>query len=280
MTTSTRELDERVYIPSTKPGGFTWGGFSKRAYVDLIRTLVSAQMKIRYKHTAIGFGWAVLNPVLQMFVYAFVFGSIFSTDRANFRLFLLAGLLPWQAFSTGLTTAVHSLIANRDLLKKAPFPSESLPIAAAGSALVNFLIVFVVYLVYLAIRGFPVLSNLHWLIVAILIEAVFLIGLSLLISPFNVYFRDIEQVMQFVVWIWFFLTPIFYPLARLEPFQAKILLALNPMAVVVSTIQNALLRGSAPPLDPLLSASAIAALTMAAGWLIFRRFQYELPKAL
>lgn len=273
-------VQERVFTPSTKPGGFTWGTFSRRTYLDLIRTLVGAHMKIRYKYTAIGFGWAILNPVLQMLVYAFVFGSIFSSDRANFRLFLLAGLLPWQAFSGGLTTSVRSLIQDRDLLKKAPFPSEALPISAVGAALVNFLIVFVVYGVYLAIRGFPVLAQGHWIVLALVIQTVFLIGLGLLLSPFNVYFRDIEQFISFAVWIWFFLTPIFYPLSRLEPFQAKILLGLNPMAVVITTIQDALLRGKAPPLDPILSASTIAIATFFLGWFVFRRFQYELPKAL
>lgn len=271
---------ERIFTPQTKPGGFSWGAFSRRAYLDLIRTLIGAQMKIRYKYTAIGFGWAILNPVLQMFVYAFVFGSIFSADRANFRLFLLAGLLPWQAFSSGLTTSVHSLIVDRDLLKKAPFPSEALPISAVGSALVNLLIVFAIYVVYLGFRGFPILSQMHWIVVALVIQTVFLVGLALLISPFNVYFRDVEQFIQFAVWIWFFLTPIFYPLSRLEPLQAKILLGLNPMAVVVTTIQDALLRGNAPPMDPIISASTIAVATATLGWFVFRRFQYELPKAL
>ena len=278
--TTQPQINERILTHESKPGGFAWGTFSRRAYLDLIRTLVAAQIKVRYNYTFVGLGWAFLNPVLQMLVYAFVFGSIFSSDRANFRLFLLAGLLPWQAFSTGLTTSVHSLIADRDLLKKAPFPSEALPVAAAASALVNFLIVFAVYLVYLGVRGFPVLSNLHWIGVALIIETLFLTGLALFLSPLNVYFRDIEQVMGFLVWIWFFLTPIFYPLSRLDPFQAKVLLALNPMAVVVTTIQNALLRGQAPPLDPLISASVIAVLAAVVGWFTFRRFQYELPKAL
>jgi ABC-type polysaccharide/polyol phosphate export permease len=273
-------LRERILTPLTKPGGFTWGAFSLRAYVDLIRTLIGAQMKVRYKYTFIGLGWAVLNPVLQMFVYAFVFGSIFSADRADFRLFLLAGLLPWQAFSSGLTSSVQSLISSRDLLKKAPFPSEALPIAAVGSALLNFLIVFTVFVVYMAARGFPVLAQFHWVVMALVIQTLFLTGLALLLSPINVYFRDVEQFLGFAVWIWFFLTPIFYPLSRLDPFQAKVLLALNPMAVVVTTMQDALLRGEAPPIEPVLFASALAVAVAGIGWKVFRRFQYDLPKAL
>jgi ABC-type polysaccharide/polyol phosphate export permease len=117
-------------------------------------------------------------------------------------------------------------------------------------------------------------------LVALVIQAVFLSGLALLLSPLNVYFRDIEQFMQFAVWIWFFLTPIFYPLSRLEPLQAKILLALNPMAVVVTTTQRALLEGAAPEPGHILTALGVALVSAFVGWTVFRRFQYELPKAL
>lgn len=238
-------------------------------------------MKVRYGNSVLGFGWAVLNPLIQMLVYSFVFGSIFGGgDRTNFRLYLLIGLLPWQAFSSGLTTSVRSLLVSRDLLKKAPFPSETLPLAAALTALVNSLIIMVVLFVFLGLAGFPVLANLHWVVIALSIEVLFLMGLSLLLSPLNVYFRDVEHIVQFLVWIWFFLTPVVYPLSRLEPFQAKVILALNPMAVVVTTMQNALLRGQPPGWEPLVSGGGLSLLVFGLGWWVFRRLQYELPKAL
>lgn len=271
----------RVFTPKSRPNRFAWTGFSWRSYFDLLRALVSAQIKVRYRNSALGFGWAVLNPLIQMVVYSFVFGSIFGGgDRANFRLILLSGLLPWQAFSSGLTTSVKSLVVGRDLLKKAPFPSETLPLAAALTALVNSMIIMLVLLVFLIIGGFPVLGNLHWVVLALAIEVVFLCGLSLFLAPLNVYFRDVEHFVLFLVWIWFFLTPIVYPLARLEPFQAKLILALNPMAVVVTTIQNALLRGQPPGWEPLLSAGGLSLFVLGVGWWVFRRLQYELPKAL
>ncbi len=271
----------RVFTPKSRPNRFEWTGFSPRSYVDLLRALVSAQVKVRYRNSALGFGWAVLNPLIQMLVYSFVFGSIFgSGDRANFRLYLLAGLLPWQAFSSGLTTSVKSLVVGRDLLKKAPFPSETLPLASALTALVNSLIIMVVLFVFLIVGDFPVLANLHWVFIALAIEVVFLCGLSLLLAPLNVYFRDVEHFVLFLVWIWFFLTPVVYPLSKLEAFQAKVILALNPMAVVVTTIQNALLRGQPPGWEPLATAGGLSLGVLALGWWVFKKLQYELPKAL
>lgn len=267
-----------TYTPKSRLTRFTWSGASPRAYLDLLVTLVRNQLKIRYRYTVIGFGWAFVNPILQMLVYAYVFGSIFSGDRANFKLVLLAGLLPWQAFASSVTMAPRALLSNRDLLRKAPFPSELLPISSVATSMVNFVIVFVVFVAFLLVRGFPALSQIHWVLAAIVISTVLMVGISLLVSSLNVFFRDVEQLIGFVIWIWFFLTPIVYPLARLGRSQAKILLGLNPMAGVVTSMQTALIEGDAPPLDPLLAAAGISVVVFALGWWTFRRLQYELPK--
>jgi ABC-2 type transport system permease protein len=236
-------------------------------------------MKIRYHHSIVGFSWMFINPVLQMLVYAYIFGSIFGNQRESFKLFLLAGMLPWRLFADGLSNAVRSLTTSGSLLKKAPFPSELLPVSAIATALINFAIVFVVYMGFLALRGSLAFSGLHWIFVALVIELTFLVGVSLLVSSLNVFFRDIEQLISFMVWIWFFLTPIVYPIGRLGPDEAKIVLALNPLAGVVTTIQESLLNGGTPPAEPLIAAAVAAVGSLALGWWVFRRFQYDLPKA-
>lgn len=272
-------LTERTYTPSSRPKGFTWGGFSPRAYIDLLRALVGSQMKIRYHHSVVGFGWMFINPILQMVVYAYIFGSILGSQRGSFRLLLLAGILPWRLFSDGVTAAVRTVTTNGNLLKKAPFPSELLPISAVGTAFINFIIVFVVYIAYLGLSGDLVYSALHWVLIALAIEVTFLVGLSLALSCLNAFFRDIEQLMSFLIWIWFFLTPIVYPVGRLGEAEAKVVLGLNPMAGVITTIQQSLLQGGTPPAEPLVAASIFALAFLGAGWWLFRRFQYELPKA-
>jgi lipopolysaccharide transport system permease protein len=271
-------MNEITYTARSRPRGFTWGGFSLRAYVDLLRALVSSQLKVRYRYTAMGLGWAIINPILLMVVYGYVFGEIFGEGRANYRLFLLAGLLPWQAFSAAVSASVRSLVVGADLLKKAPFPSELLPISSVVTSIVNLTIVLIVYVVFLAIRGYVQVEALPWVLFALLLETLFLIGLCLIVSSLNVFFRDVEQIMGFAIWIWFFLTPIIYPLAKLPDAQAKVVVFLNPMAVVVTTMQNALLKGQAPPLEPLGAALGITASVLGAGWWLFRRLQYDLPK--
>lgn len=276
MTQDSREAT--TYTPDSRPAGFSWGGFSPRAYRDLLFSLVSAQMKTRYRFTSIGLGWAVVNPIVMMFVYAFVFGAIFGVDRASYKLFLLAGLLPWQSFSSGLSSSVRSYVTSSDLLRKVPFPSEVVPLASVASAMLNFCIIFSIYLVYMGVTGYDVLGSIHWVVVAVALEILFLTGLSLLLSCWNVFARDVEQIVVFGISVWFFLTPIVYPLARLSGGQEQALLYGNPMAVVVTTIQNAVLRGLAPPLGPLVFSYLISFAILAAGWLVYRRVKYELPK--
>lgn len=271
-------MNETTYTPETRPRGFSWSGSSPGAYRDLLGALVAAQIKIRYGYTAIGIGWAVLNPLLQMSVYGFVFGSIFAQEQAHFLMYLLAGLLPWQAFSYALTACVSSIVNQSDLLRKAPFPSELLPLSAVANAFISLAVVMVLFVALLAVRGFPVWAGLPWVVAAMIVQALFLSGLALLVSCFNVFFRDTEQLLAFGVWLWFFMTPIVYPLGRLHAFERSVILHSNPMAGVVTTMQRALLEGRAPLPGPFLAAALISLATFAAGWLVFRHYQYELPK--
>lgn len=269
---------ERTFTPNTRPRGFSWSGFSPRAYTDLLRSLVSAQMQIRYGYTAIGIGWAVLNPMLQMLVYAFVFGAMFAPEQAHFRMYLLAGLLPWQAFSYSVTGCASSLVNHSDLLKKAPFPSELLPISFVVNAMITLLVVLACFIGVLLFRGLPALEAIGWVFVALVVQTVFLAGVALIVSCSTVFFRDIEQLLGFGVWLWFFLTPIIYPLARLDPFERAVVLHANPMSGIVTTMQRALVEGNGPLPGSLMASAVISVLTLGVGWLLFRRLQYELPK--
>ena len=268
---------QRTLTPDTKPRGFAWSGFSPRAYWDLLRTLVAAQIKVRYGYTAIGLGWAILNPTLQMVVYGFIFGAIFSGEQAHFRMYLLAGLLPWQAFAYTVNGCASALVNQSELLKKAPFPSELLPISFVFNAMITLAIVMGCFIVFLVARGFPVFDALGWVLVAMAVEALFLCGVALLFSCLTVFYRDVEQLLSFGVWLWFFLTPIIYPIQRLDQFEQNVVLYANPMSGVVTTVQRALIDGAGPT-GSLAAAAGLAVLTFVAGWLTFRRLQYELPK--
>ncbi len=269
---------ETTYTPASRPKGFSWTGFSLRAYWDLLIGLVQAQMKVRFHRSFLGLGWFVLSPLLFMLLYAFVFGAIFSQERADYKLFLLAGLFPWQAMTAGVAASLRSLIMGVDLLKKAPFPSEVLPISTALASIANLVVVMVVYTAYLAIRGFPVLGNIHWVVMAMIVQTLLLIGLALLLGSLNLFFRDVEQAVGFLIWIWFFVTPILFPLGRVYGEKADLILYLNPMAPIISTYQKALLTSEAPPGKPLLAAFLMSVTFVVAGFWVVRRWHYDFPK--
>lgn len=272
------EPREQIFTASSRPTGFAFARGSLRSYSELFSTLVSSQLKVRYRDAVLGLGWAFLNPLLLMFVYAYIFSRVFGVDRGVYRLFLLVGLVPWQAFNAAVTASLRSLVSASDLLRKVPFPSEILSGAAVATAMVNFGVVFGFLLIYLGIDGFPVLTAIPWIVLALTIEVTFALGLALLVGSLNVLFRDIEQMMSFLLTLWFFLTPVLYPLSRLAPGQAKVLLFLNPMAVVVTTIQTAVLRGETPPLEPLAVATASSAVMLVVGWKVFSRLKFEFAK--
>lgn len=272
------EVGERVLSSNSRPRGFAFAGFSSRAYWDLFTTLVSSQLKVRYRDAVLGIGWAFLNPLLLMFVYAYIFSTVFDVDRGLYRLFLLVGLLPWQAFNAAINASLRSLVGGSDLLRKVPFPSELLSVAAVSTAMVHFGVAFVFLMVYLGIDGFPVLEAIPWVVIALTIQFVFAVGLALFVGSLNVLFRDIENLMSFLLTLWFFLTPIIYPLSRLSPEQAKLIVFANPMAAVVTTIQDAVLRGRVPAFEPLLFATAISFGLLFLGWRVFSRLKFEFPK--
>lgn len=269
---------ETVFTPQTRASGFAWGGFSPRAYFDLLRGLVEAQIKVRFRRSVLGLAWFVLNPLLFMMLYAFVFGAIFSPERADYRLFLLAGLFPWQAMTAGTAASLKSLIMGTDLLKKAQFPSEILPLATTLASIVNLVVVLVVYAVYVGLRGFPILSQLHWLLLALVLQTLLLVGISFILGALNVFFRDVEHLVGFFIWIWFFLTPIIFPLGRVYGDKGKWIEFLNPMAPIVTTYQKAFLTTGAPPWKPLVAALLISLSMILVGWRLLKRWQFDFPK--
>ena len=275
---TTEAPPETTFTPKTRAKGFAWAGFSPQAYWDLTRGLIEAQIKVRFRRSVLGLAWFVLNPLIFMALYAFVFGAIFSSERANYRLFLLAGLFPWQAMTAGTAASLKSLLMGTDLLKKAQFPSEILPLTTAGASLVNLVMVLVAYAFYMILRGFPVMSNIHWLLLAFILQSLLLVGLSFVLGSLNVFFRDLEQIVGFMIWIWFFLTPIIFPLARIYGDKGKWIEFLNPMAPIVETYQKAFLGTGAPPYKPLLASFLISVTLIGVGWRLLRHWQFDFAK--
>jgi ABC-type polysaccharide/polyol phosphate export permease len=264
-------------------------GKVSRVLTDLVRArqllvdLVWKDVRVRYRYAAMGFLWAVLEPLFMMAVLTLVFSMFMrmsipelgvSTPR-HYAAFLLSGLIPWQFLSSALGAATRSLVEGRDLVKKVYFPREVIPLAAIGVALVNLLIgaVLLLGLFTVLMGGFPG-SGLGWVAVIFSIQFALIVGLGLLLSSANAYFRDVAHMVDAALLFGFYATPIFYWQSLAEDklsSWAYTLYTLNPMVGIVHAYRLALFESS-EPIAPLLVGPVIMAVcALVAGVVIFRR---------
>ena len=211
-------------------------------YRGLIQSLVARELKARYRGSVLGMFWSFGNPLLLLLVYSTVF-SYFIDERADvkpYALFLCCGLLPWTWFSSSLNESTNSLIAGGNLIKKVLFPAEVLPIVTVLANMVHFFLglpILVAFLIYYQ-RSVGAVEVL-WFPVIVLVQLVFTIGLALFLSALTVHFRDLKDLLANFVQLWFFATPIIYPM-HLAPADIAWLLNLNPMTHIMRSYQQVL----------------------------------------
>lgn len=242
-------------------------------YRELLGFLTWRDVRVRYKQTALGAAWAVLQPLLTMLVFSVFFGALarVPSDGLPYPVFAYCGLLPWQLFAFALTGSAQSLTANERLVTKVYFPRLILPLAAVLAGLVDFAIAFtllVPLMAYYGVQPGPALLTLPLFVLLALASAVS-VGLGL--GALNVRFRDVRHALPFLTQFWLFVTPIAYP-ASLVPERWRALLGLNPMAGVVEGFRWALLGTPAPGAMLWVSAAAVLA-GLGAGLLYFLRVE-------
>jgi len=248
----------------------------------LLRDLVSKDLRARYRNAAIGFLWAILQPVLMMLILTFVFGFLlknFMPERATgkshtFAVYLLCGLVPWQFLALSLGNSVSSLVVNPDLIKKVYFPRETIPLAAILNNVLNLLIGFATLLVVMAVlEGVDSIGiGLLWAPLIFGIQFVLIVGLSLLFSALNVRFRDFSYLVEVALALGFYATPIFYELpSTINPWLYRVYM-LNPMADLVMAYRQAILDNQFPDLFYVAWPAAVAAGFLVLGIMVFRRF--------
>lgn len=254
----------------------------------LLWDLVWKDLRARYRYTIMGFVWAVLQPLLLMLILTFVFGVIFpgkiqgagESDDHPFYVMLLCGLIFWQFFATCLSSCTTSLLSNHDLVKKVYFPREVVPMAAMGVAVVNLAIGFVVLLVIHLISGGTLGLGILWLPVIFAIQFVLTLGVSLLCAALNVYYRDVAYMVEVVLTLGFYATPLFYPLSFVQQWAAGhgrygpellTLYMANPMVGLVTAYRQAFLDNVMPDPVLVLWPAACAVFLLAIGAVVFRR---------
>lgn len=247
----------------------------------LLYYLVVRELKGRYKSSVLGFLWTLLNPLLMMLVFTVVFTVILPNYAVpQYPIFLLCGLLPWNYFSASVIGSIHSVVGNANLVKKVYFPREILPIATVLAQLINFLLALLVLFALLLIFRMP-LSPRWWMLpLVILLHTCFTIGLALILSAVNVYYRDTMMIMDVVIMAWFFLTPVFYPLDVLpRSYEVlgfslnvhRLMYILNPMASLINTYRDLLYLGTYTEMDFFLRTAVTSLGVLALGYWIFVR---------
>jgi len=271
MTEATGKHTVTVITPATR-----WPALRLNElweYRDLLYLLAWRDIKVRYKQTALGVAWAILQPVLATIVFSIFFGKLAKvpSDGFPYPVFAYVALLPWQLFSFCLGESANSLVSNHNLLKKVYFPRLIIPLATVLAALVDFGVAFVVLLILLFSYGIvPTAASMVFLPVLVLFAIAAAMSVGLWLSALNVQFRDVRYTLPFLMQIWMFATPVVYS-STLVPRKWRALYGLNPMAGVVEGFRWALL-GSAKGLGPQVWVSAgTVALLLAGGLVYFRR---------
>ena len=244
------------------------------AYRELLYFLIWRDVKVRYKQTALGVGWAVIQPVTTMIVFSVFFGRLgkIPSDGIPYPIFAYAALVPWTFFAQGMGQASNSLVGSANLIKKVYFPRLSVPIASVTSGIIDFSIAFVILLGMMLYYGILPTLNVIWLPCLLVLTVVTSLGVSLWLSALNVQFRDVRHVLPFLIQLWFFATPVAYPSSLLsEPWRT--LYSLNPMVGVVEGFRWALLGTETAP-GPMLIVSSLTALALLVGGAFyFRRLE-------
>ncbi len=268
------------------------------AYRDLIRNLVTRNLKTRYKNSVLGIAWSMLNPLLMMMVFTVVFTVLAGRMEgvAVPPAFILAGLLPWSFFAGTVTAATNSVVDNSTLIKKVYFPREALPLSVLLSNLVHLLIALPIYFALAIIMGIPgaergsFFPHLLWLPAIIVLEAIFALGLSLITATINVFYRDMQIVMETLILAWFFVSGVFYDITRtfaathtllgIELPISRIVYVLNPMASIIAAYRDAMYFGRSIAWDFILRTAITSLAVLAIGYWFFQRYNWRFGEEL
>ncbi len=249
-------------------------------YRDLVVTLTGKEIKVRYKRTALGYAWSLLNPVVYALTYWIAFKAILNVRIEGYFIFLLCGLFPWQWLAGSLNLAPAAFVMNAQLVKKISFPRYLIVLATVFTEGLHFLLCIPVLAVLMVIfqRGTPSLTWLWGVPLLVILQGTMIFGLALVIASCNVFFRDVERLLALVLNVAFYLTPVIYE-SHMVPDKFKPLMALNPFAPLIVGWRSLLLDGVVD-LAAAGSAATGALVAVLLGAFVFQRLQWKFAEAL
>jgi lipopolysaccharide transport system permease protein len=222
-------------------------------YRSFIAGMVKREFQGRYTRSVLGSLWAIIEPLSMILVYSVIFSKLMAArfpgfdSQWAFTIYICSGIIAWEFFTEVITRSQNMFIEHASLLKKTSFPRVTLPVIALTTATINFIIIFSIYLCFLAIIGeLPSYQLLLAWIPLLIIQQGIAVGLGLIIGTLNVFFRDIGQAMQIILRFWFWLTPIVYPFAILPDFVKDLVLSFNPMTLFIIGYHKIMLYNELP----------------------------------
>lgn len=259
-----------VYDSSLRPRPFVDELVQLLRYRNLLRELISRDIKMRYKRSLLGVGWTMLHPLLTMAIMTFVFSAIFRFSIPHYPVYLLSGLLVWNFFTTSTTYAMSQLVWGGGLLNRIYLPKASFAVSAVGTAIVNLVLAVVPLLVIMLVTSAPINWTLAFLPVPIVLLAAFSLGVGLFMSSLAVYFGDALNMYEVLLTMWMYATPIFYPI-DIIPARYQWVLKLNPMYHLVQLFRWPTFAAGLPPWHTVLIAVLVAGGSILIGWWFFTR---------
>lgn len=237
---------------------------------DLLRELVARDMKLLYKRSVLGVAWTLINPLLQLAVFVFVFQVVLPVAIPRYSSFVFTGLLVWTWFQNSLFQATAVIIANRPLIRQPGFPIAILPVVITTTGLIHFLLALPVSIIFLLIDGVELKPVILFLPILQALQFALTVSLAYLLAALNVTFRDTQHTLGVVLQLFFYLTPVFYDIKNV-PTAYQSIYNLNPMVHVVTAYRDVLIQGTQPNWQPLLMIAAVMAVCLPIGLQFFRR---------
>jgi ABC-2 type transport system permease protein len=243
---------------------------------DLVWHLVKRDLRVRYRRSALGLLWTMLQPLLMMLILHAVFSYAFRSELYRYPVYALAGILFWNFFSQSIVASMNSLRGNAGILQKLPVPKAVFPIATVLSGLVNLGLALIPLFGILLFTGHPMGPSLLFLPVSILLAGLFTLGAGLLLSPLAVFFSDVVELVTVLLTLFLYLTPIFYPMS-IVPERYRWIVRFNPVRSILEVFRDPIYFGKIPPLQHLAVCAGVAIAALTIGALAFRKSSDRIP---
>lgn len=243
-----------------------------KRYLPLIKELVGRDLKVKYRRSALGYVWSILNPLLMMVLQGIIFSYMFRYKIDNFLLYLICGNTMMTFLNEATSTGMVSILANGPLLRKVYVPKYIFPVSRVVSAFVNMIFSLAATVIVMIFTG----AHFYWTLLLFWIPMVLLFffaaGIAMFLSAFVVYFRDVQYIYSVVIQAWTYATPLFYPIEALPPAIIPIM-KWNPMYQYITFFRQLVMYGELPSMTTVLACIVCAVLSVAIGIAVFRKLQ-------